>query len=120
MRVHVNLPDELVRDIDDLAGKGKRSEYIAEIVAEEVQARKLQDAIERGAGILSDEDYPHFSSTEKIAQWLRELRDTPSIRRDPIDEVLTGLDGRDGLAQRKNKRPRTPTTTRRKPAQSLS
>jgi hypothetical protein len=104
MRVHLNLPDDLVRDIDLLAGQGNRSEYIAELIRSQIRARKIQWAIEKGAGILSDEDYPHFSTPEKIAAWFKELRETPSIRRDPIDEVLAGFKRGDELAQGKGTR----------------
>lgn len=99
MRVHINLPDDLVRDIDEIAGKGKRSECIADLVAAEVRALKLQEVIRRGAGILSDEDYPEWSTPEKVAEWLRDLRETPSIRRDPIEGIPLGLERLDRVAE---------------------
>jgi len=104
MRVHITLADELVREIDEIAGKGKRSEYIAEAVSAAVRRDKRVRIAREGAGILSDEDYPHFSTEEKIAAWFKELRETPSIRRDPIDEVPPGRERRDGLAKGKGPR----------------
>jgi hypothetical protein len=118
MRVHVNLPDELVRGIDEVAGKGKRTEYIADVVAKAVKRDRRIRLIEEGAGILSDKDYPHFSTPEKIAAWLKEMRETPSIRRDPIDEVLAGRERRDELAQGQGTRPWPRATSRGKPVRS--
>ena len=107
MRIHLNLPDELVRDIDEIAGKGKRSEYIADLVSSEVRGRKLEAVIARGAGVLKDEDYPHWSTPEKVAEWLRDLRETPSIRRDPIEGIPLGLERLDRVAEGPASRYRT-------------
>jgi Arc/MetJ-type ribon-helix-helix transcriptional regulator len=118
VRIHINLPEDLVRDIDLLAGKGNRSDYIAELIRSEIRARKVQWAIEKGAGILSDEDYPHFSTPEKIAAWFKELRETPSLRKDPIDEVLAGLERGDELAQGKRARAKPGKAPRSKAVRS--
>jgi hypothetical protein len=108
MRIHINIPDELVNGVDELAGPGKRSEYITAAVQKAVRKDRLVRAIEKGAGMLSDEDYPHWSTPEKVAEWLRDLRNTPSIRRDPVDEVLAGRERADRLAEGKGtgRRPR--------------
>jgi predicted transcriptional regulator len=100
MRVHITLADDLVREIDEIAGKGKRSEYIAEAVSTAVRRARQRRAIEEGAGMLSDEDYPYWSTPEKIADWLRDLRETPSIRRDPFDRVSSGHERSDRVAER--------------------
>ena len=82
MRTHVILPDELIKEIDEKVGRRNRSRYIADVVAERIRRDKLVETIRRGAGILSDEDYPEWSTPEKVAAWVRKLRDTPSIRGD--------------------------------------
>ncbi len=80
MRTHVVLPDKLIEDVDKLVGKRNRSRFISAVVEERLRRERLRRAIEEGAGILSDEDYPEWSTPEKIAEWLRDLRETPSIR----------------------------------------
>jgi len=80
MRTHVVLPDELVEGVDDLVGKRNRSRFIAAATEKELRRERLREAIRKGAGILSDEDYPEWSTPEKTAEWLRKLRETPSIR----------------------------------------
>ena len=104
MRIHLNLPEDLVDQIDELAGKGKRSEYIAEAVAERARRDRLVKVIEEGAGALKDMDIPHWETPEKTDAWLRELRDTPSIREDPIERVLAGRKRADRLAKGPRKR----------------
>jgi hypothetical protein len=118
MRVHVNLPDELVREVDVIAGKGKRTEYIAEAVAAAAKRDRRIRLFHEGAGILSDEDYPHFSTPEKIAAWFKELRETPSFRKDPIDEVLAGFKRRNELAKGKRASAQPRRTSARKSVRS--
>ena len=110
MRTHVVLPDDLVEGVDALVGARGRSRFIAEATAEKLRKERLAKAIREGAGILDPKKYPHWSTPEKMDQWIRELRDTPSIRRDPLDEVLAGLERGDLLAER----PRAGTRTSRR------
>jgi hypothetical protein len=100
MRIHINLSEELVAEIDDIAGKGKRSEYIEEAARKAARRDLLLRTINEGAGILSDEDYPHWSTTEKVIEWVRDLRDTPSIRRDPIEGIPDRFERLDRVAER--------------------
>jgi hypothetical protein len=68
----------------------------------------LGKAIEEGAGILDPKEHPHWSTPEKIDQWVRELRETPSSRRDPVDEILAGFERGDVLAKRRRASTRAP------------
>lgn len=90
MRIHINLSEDLVREIDEIAGKGNRSEYIANAAKEMARRERLLKTIREGAGILSADDYPHWATPEKVNAWLKDLRETPSLREDPIDRVSPG------------------------------
>ena len=105
MRTHVVLPDDLVEGVDAFVGKRERSRFIAEATAEKLRKERLVKAIREGAGSLDLKKYPHWSTREKVDKWIRELRDTPSIRRDPIDEVPAGLERADRLAKRRRTSP---------------
>ena len=74
VRTHVVLPDDLVEEIDRIAGKRKRSEYIAEAIREKLNYDKLGKALEESAGILDPADYPEWSTPEKVSAWVRDLR----------------------------------------------
>ncbi len=39
--IHVSLPEELLREIDALVGKGGRSKFVTELATREVKRRKL-------------------------------------------------------------------------------
>ena len=74
MRTHVILPEDLVKSVDELAGKGKRSQFIEEAIREKVRIDTLLAALKATAGMLSAEDYPEWSTPEKVASWVRESR----------------------------------------------
>ncbi|MCH8893275.1 MAG: ribbon-helix-helix protein, CopG family [Chloroflexi bacterium] len=87
MRTHVILPEDLVRSVDALAGKGKRSQFIEEAIREKVRIDTLRAALEATAGILSAEDHPEWATSEKVASWVRESRKQSDKR---IDTYLRG------------------------------
>jgi hypothetical protein len=86
-RVHVLLPDELIESVDALVGQRRRSQFIAETVAEELRRRRLSAALEQMAGSLADVDIPGWETPEAAAEWVRALR-----RGDPVG-VASGPDG---------------------------
>lgn len=74
VRAHVVLPKELLESVDELVGYRKRSAYIAEAIEARIAHDRLGKALEKSAGILSAEDYPHWETPEKVSAWVRELR----------------------------------------------
>jgi metal-responsive CopG/Arc/MetJ family transcriptional regulator len=82
MRTHVILPEDLVKSVDDLAGKGKRSQFIEEAVREKLRVDALRAALEATAGMLSAEDHPEWGTSEQVASWVRESRKQSDKRMD--------------------------------------
>ena len=82
MRMHVVLPEELVRAVDALAGKGKRSRFVEEAVREKLRIETLLSALAETAGMLSAEDYPEWDTPEKVASWVRDSRQQSDRRLD--------------------------------------
>lgn len=78
-RVHVVLPHELIQTIDALVGQRRRSQFIAETVAEELRRRRLRAALAEMDGALADVDIPGWETPEAAAEWVRALR-----RGDPV------------------------------------
>ena len=101
MRTHVVLPDDLVEDVDNLVGKRNRSRFIAEVVAERLRRERLIRAIREGAGSLDMSRHPEWETPEKVAEWIRELRDTPSIREQGEYALPNRLKRSDRLAKGK-------------------
>ena len=83
MRTHVILPEEIVKDIDELVGKRKRSQFIGDAVREKLIRENQSAALAATAGVLSAKDYPEWATSEQVAAWVHDMR-----RRD--DEHLVG------------------------------
>ena len=74
MRTHVILPEEMVRQIDELVGTRKRSRFVEEAVGEKLRHEALLAALEDTAGMVSAEDQPEWATPEKTLAWIRRLR----------------------------------------------
>ena len=71
-RTNLTLPQDLLREVDELAGPRGRSRYVAEAVAQRVKRDRLGRAIRDTAGILAGT--PHQMSRDEVTVWIDELR----------------------------------------------
>lgn len=77
-RTNLTLPEELLREVDALAGPRGRSAYVAEAVAQRVKRDRLQRALAETRGAMAGR--PGRRNREEVLRWVRELR---SEDRDP-------------------------------------
>lgn len=87
MRTHVVLPESMVREVDELVGKRKRSKFVEEAVREKLRRQALLVALADTAGMVSAEDQPEWATPEKTLAWIRKLR------REGDQPVETSRDG---------------------------
>jgi len=71
-RTNVTLPEELLAEVDRLAGPRGRSRYVAEAVERRVKRDRLGRAIEQTAGFLKGT--PYAMSRDEVTRWVDELR----------------------------------------------
>ena len=74
VRTNLLLPAELVKELDAVAGPRNRSRFVADAVAYKLRREKLRRAWESVRGSLKREDYPHWATSEKVVEWVREMR----------------------------------------------
>lgn len=74
VRAHVVIPEELVREVDELVGPRKRSEFFVEAVREKVRRLRLAIAAERAVGSLADVEIPGWETSNTAAAWVRHSR----------------------------------------------
>ena len=74
VRTNLLLPKDLVEEVDRVAGPRGRSRYVTEALRAKVKRDRLKEAIERTAGVLRPEDYPEWSTSEKVVDWVRARR----------------------------------------------
>ena len=64
-KTHLVFPEELLRDIDKLVGKRKRSKFVAEVVRKELKRRRLEKTLEKAAGACEIRDVSEFLSSSR-------------------------------------------------------
>lgn len=72
--VNLSLPEDLVEAIDELSGPRNRSAFAEEALRRAIKREKWRLAIERTAGSLPMEDYPHWRTSEDVVEWVRMMR----------------------------------------------
>ena len=74
VRTNLLLPKDLVDEVDRFAGPRGRSRYVAEALRAKLKRDRLKEMIDMTAGVLSAEDYPEWSTPEKVVDWVRARR----------------------------------------------
>lgn len=74
VRTNLLLPKALVDEVDRFAGPRGRSRYVAEALEARLRRDRFKEVIERTAGVLKAEDYPEWSTSEKVVEWVRARR----------------------------------------------
>lgn len=73
VRATVTLPEELLGEVDRLAGARGRSAFISEAVAASVRREQLRRVLDETRGALRDS--PSWRTPDATYRWVRELRE---------------------------------------------
>lgn len=73
-RTNLTLPEDLLRQVDEIAGPRGRSRYVAEAVQQRVKRDRLLRAIDASAGSLVPKGGRPMTRDEVVA-YVNELRD---------------------------------------------
>ena len=77
MRLHIQLEDELVEELDRRAGRRRRSTFIAELIRRALDDERRWDELEAAIGSLSDGGHDW---DDDPAAWVRAQRATDQRR----------------------------------------
>lgn len=77
MRMHIELDDQLVEQVDELAGPRGRSAFVREAVERAVDQARRWAALEAAAGSIPDTGHDW---DEDPAAWVREQRSSDPRR----------------------------------------
>jgi metal-responsive CopG/Arc/MetJ family transcriptional regulator len=75
-RTNLTLPEELLTEVDELAGPRGRSRYVAEAVAQRLKRDKLGRAIHSTAGVLRRGQ--SGMNRDAVSAWVERLRSEDS------------------------------------------
>jgi hypothetical protein len=83
-RAHVVLSEDLVREIDKIAGSRGRSAFLSDLAEREIKRQQLLNMFKREEPIWKDEDHPELE--HGAAAWVRKIRAENDDRLDKIDK----------------------------------
>lgn len=72
--VNMSLPEDLVRQLDEVAGPRNRSAFAEDALRRAIKREQWRRSIELTAGSLKAEDYPHWRTSEDVVRWVEEMR----------------------------------------------
>jgi metal-responsive CopG/Arc/MetJ family transcriptional regulator len=71
-RTHIVIPQALVREIDALVGKRRRSQFLTAAAAKELMRQRQMAALDHAAGAWMKEDHPELK--RGAIAYVRKLR----------------------------------------------
>lgn len=71
-RTTVTVPEELLAEVDRLAGPRGRSAFVADAIEARVKRERLRRAIDETRGVLRDS--PSWGTPDETYRWVREQR----------------------------------------------
>jgi hypothetical protein len=83
-RAHIVLPEEIVREIDKIAGSRGRSAFLADLAGREIKRQQLLNMFKREEPIWKDEDHPELK--DGAAAWMRRIRAENETRFEKIEK----------------------------------
>ncbi len=71
MRLHIMVEDELVAELDERVGRGRRSAYVAQLIRNALADERRWDDLESGFGSIGDTGHEW---DEDPGAWVRSQR----------------------------------------------
>ncbi len=74
IKTHFVFPEELLKDIDQIVGERRRSQFVVEAAKEKLEKERLMKTFKDIKGLWKEEDYPEFRIMEDVEKWISDLR----------------------------------------------
>lgn len=72
-RTNVTIPEELLREVDELAGPRGRSQFVADAVAARVKRERLRKALDASRGVFVGTEWQ--MTPDEAYRWVRSMRE---------------------------------------------
>ena len=73
-KAHLVFPIEILREVDDIAGKRRRSLFIVEATQEKLERERFLKALEETKGAWMDSRHPELKTKRDLERFVREKR----------------------------------------------
>jgi hypothetical protein len=73
-KAHLVLPRDILEEVDQIAGKRKRSLFIAEATREKLQRERFSKALEETQGAWNDRNHPDLKTARDMEKYVGDKR----------------------------------------------
>jgi len=73
-KAHLVIPAEILNEVDKIAGKKKRSLFIAEATREKLEKERFLKTLEETHGAWTDQNHPELRTNKDMERYIREKR----------------------------------------------
>ena len=74
IKTHLAIPADLVDEVDRIAGKRRRSLFIAEATREKLAKERFLKVLEETSGAWTDRNHPELTTAKSVENFVREKR----------------------------------------------
>ena len=75
-KTHLVIPRDILEEVDEIAGKRKRSLFIAEATREKLQRERFLRTLEETQGAWSDKNHPELKTSRDMEQFVSDKRES--------------------------------------------
>jgi metal-responsive CopG/Arc/MetJ family transcriptional regulator len=73
-KAHLVIPHDLLEEVDQIAGKRKRSLFITEATREKLQRERFLKTLEETRGAWNDKNHPELKTARDMEQFVSDKR----------------------------------------------
>ena len=73
-KAHLVIPYNILEEVDQIAGKRKRSSFIAEATREKLERERFLKTLDETQGAWSDKNHPDLKTSREMEQFIRNKR----------------------------------------------
>jgi hypothetical protein len=73
-KAHLVIPHDVLEEVDRVAGKRKRSLFIAEATREKLERERFLKALNETEGAWTDNNHPELKTDRDVERYVREKR----------------------------------------------
>lgn len=74
IKTHIAIPEDILAEVDQVAGKRQRSHFIAEATREKLERARFLKVLETTGGSWSDKMHPELRTPRSVESYVREKR----------------------------------------------
>ena len=73
-KAHLVIPQDILEEVDQVAGKRRRSSFIAEATREKLERERFLKVLDETQGAWSDKNHPDLKTAGDMERFIRDKR----------------------------------------------